>query len=183
MKTILIKTAKIGLITTGLFAGAAHAQEATDDLFGSPFDTCFENAYNTPEITKEGAFATAECFNKLLETTDEAGASMETILQYSASWYQTAAELGHEQGMVRLESSLLALSFLEFGAQQGIQKLASEKVFESLDVNGDNLLSAVELASAEDLSISFDETDLDKDGLLSAAEFTIKAGDATAAGQ
>lgn len=179
------KSIKNSLIVAGLLGFSATstvAQQATDDLFGSPFDQCFENGYNVDEVTKDEAFKTAECFNELLETNEEVGASMETLLQYSASWYQAAAEKGHEQGMVRLESSHLALSFLEFGQKRKQQKLASERAFDSYDTNNDGVLSVAEAAVSESLKSSFKDTDFDNDGVLSLGEFTVVNGDATAAG-
>lgn len=180
-KTGFLAAVLIGSPVTG-HAEESVSEQAFDDLYGSPFDTCFENGYNNREVTKEHAFETAECFSTLLESSEDMGADMQTILQYTSSWYQTAAEMGHEQALVRMESSLLALSFLDYGIEMSRKKLEAERVFDSYDANKDGMLTLAEVDASEKLKASFKASDLDQDGVLSVGEFTIINGEATAAG-
>ena len=178
----------VSLLVCGLSSGATFAQEPSADLFGSPFDHCFADGYNISEVTGEEAFATAECFTDLLVEEQAKpgflGASKHTILEYSASWYQAAADKGHPNAKVHVMQSFAAIDALinsHINTNEA-NLLASEQKFQSLDRDSNGLLTGSELASSTDLRNSLQSTDLDQDGALSYGEYAINYGEATAAG-
>lgn len=175
----------LSLACTGIFATSTVAQEIESDLYNTPFDSCFVDGYNLSEVTAQQAYETANCFTTLLQRDSDSnlGASKHTILEYSVSWYQAAANKGNTMAQTNLSTNLLALSSLETGLlSQGEQMLASEQVFNVLDADNNGLLTVAEASSSQDLKAIFSDSDIDNDGMLSYGEYTISAGEATAAG-
>ncbi|MDX1452475.1 MAG: hypothetical protein R3183_07940 [Oleiphilaceae bacterium] len=187
----VVKTLFLSLICQAGMIANTSAQEKTADLFGTPFDMCFEHGYNVDDVTQQQAFATAQCFTTLLETGVDpmvTGASEHTIRQYATSWYSAAADKGHALALAHITRTLIALNQLEQSLHSRVtdaewQLLAQNQSFVSLDTNRDGFLSADEAAQSSDIQLGFSTVDMDKDGLVSIAEYTIKHGEATAAGQ
>jgi len=169
----------------------ASAEENISDIYSSNFDACFTEGYNISELTKDQIYTTAQCFTSLLEKhdlpTDSLGASKLTIMQYSDSWYRAAVEKGHQLAQTNLDSNMLAFTALEQQTHFGTivhddQLLASEKAFNSLDLDGNGLISIAEASNSTNLKKTFSKVDFDNDGVLSAGEYTILYGEMTAAG-
>ena len=60
--------------------------------------------------------------------------------------------------------------------------LASEKVFNLLDLDGNRSLTLEEALADHELVKAFSSSDLDKNGQINIAEYFIYSGEATAAG-
>ena len=169
----------------------AAAEDTISDIYSSGFDACFSEGYHISELTKSQIYTTAQCFTSLLkkEGTEAVslGASKLTIMQYSDSWYKAAVEKGHKQAQSSLDANRVAFNALEQQTYFGVivqedQLLASEKVFNSLDTDGNGMLSLAEASNSKNLKDTFSEVDYDNDGVLSAGEYIILYGDMTAAG-
>jgi hypothetical protein len=185
----IIKRKKVNKVVAGCvfavcFGGPVLAsEEVSEDLFATPFEGCLFKGNDASELNHQEAYDVAMCFDALLSAKGaNIGASLHTVQQYSASWYAFAVEKGHEAAAERLSQSLLALQQIEsasVGGAQGAGILPSEQRFKKLDLDGDGVLS---LAEAGDLSKGLGSMDIDNDGLISFGEFSIGAGEATAAG-
>lgn len=179
------------ILCNGALFSSASAEQSTIDLFDTPFDHCFEHGYHLDAVTQDQAFATAQCFTNLLSSESDVaalGASVHTIRQYAASWYSAAAAKGHALALAQISKQLIALNQLEQTLHSRItdaqwQLLAADTTFKTLDINRDGALSPVEVAAAGELKSGLLQGDLDQDGLLSLAEYTVHNGEATASGR
>lgn len=179
----VVKQSLLSCAALMMFSGNLMAsEEVVEDLFATPFDACLAMSQDVVDVTSADAFNIAECFSSLLSgQAVRSGAGVHTIMQYSSSWYGIAADKGHEQARVNLNENLLALYRMDDGVDSG-HTLASEKVFQDLDLDQNGMLSRAEVASNDLVRDQFAVTDLDSDGVLSYGEYVIVAGEATAAG-
>ncbi len=193
-KLLASKYLQVGLATLLCCSGANADDSQTqlsDDIFGSPFDVCFEHGYNATLVTQDQAYETAECFSELLDKNiaDERilGANKHTVLQYSISWYEAAAQKGHHGAAEKLSANVAKLMRHELKSKNGLyneaqQLLASEKTFKALDTDQNGVLSAEESIASAEVNALLVDADLNNDGQLSFTEYTIGTGEATAAG-
>lgn len=186
----IFQTLALSFLLSGALVKGALAEDLSTDLFGSPFDTCFEHGYNVDLLTQNQAFATAQCFTTLLDSdldTMALGASPHTIRQYAASWFDAAANKGHALALAKASEQRIALNRLEQHIHSDVtdaewQLLAADTTFQALDADHNGLLSVAEVAPSDALQRAFMDADFDRDGVLSIAEYTIINGEATAAG-
>lgn len=180
------------ILCSSIFSGATASEVAHTGIYSSAFDDCFSEGYHLSELSKEQIYTTALCFSGLLDSEQKnittLGASKLTILQYSDSWYQAAANLGHEHAQAKHQANRDLISSFEQETHFGIAPLeetmfASENLFKRLDVNKDGLLSAEEAASSPALKQHFAKADFDDNGTLSVGEYAIEFGEMTAAGK
>lgn len=185
-----LQTLALSFLLNGALVNGALAEDLSTDLFGSPFDACFEHGYNVDLLTQNQAFATAQCFTTLLDSDLDAmalGASPHTIRQYAASWFDAAASKGHALALAKASEQRIALNRLEQHIHSDVtdaewQLLAADTTFQALDADHNGLLSVAEVAPSDALQRAFINADFDQDGVLSIAEYTILNGEATAAG-
>ncbi|WP_020406705.1 hypothetical protein [Hahella ganghwensis] len=81
-----------------------------------------------------------------------------------------------------LVSGLLATSFA-YAAEGEEAKMQSEQTFAAIDANQDGVIDTEEARADSALMEKWASVDLDGDGAISSQEYSVYAGEATAAGE